>query len=285
MRIGFVGTGLMGSRMAAHLVSPEHELFVYNRTRSKTAGLEAQGATVCESPADVASRVEVLFSMLSDPDAVQAAALGTDGFLDALPGGATWVDCSTVHPEFSRRMAAAATERGVRCIDAPVAGTLVPAEKGELLILAGGDTDALRRVQPLLDRMGRKTVHVGGNGQGTAMKMVINTMLAQSMVAFSEATKLGESLGIEREALLNGLIGGAVTAPYLASKRDNFTAGQYEPAFPLKHMTKDLHLALLSAYQAGVALPATAAAGQLFAAAREHGRGDEDFSALFDDIR
>ena len=87
MRIGFVGTGLMGSRMAAHLVSPEHELFVYNRTRSKTAGLEAQGATVCESPADVASRVEVLFSMLSDPDAVQAAALGTDGFLDALPGG------------------------------------------------------------------------------------------------------------------------------------------------------------------------------------------------------
>lgn len=285
MRIGFVGTGLMGSRMAANLLTSEDELQVYNRTRSKTEGLAKLGAVVRDSPAEVAEEAEVLFSMLTGPEAVEAAALGPKGFLSALSKGSVWVDCSTVNPSFSGRMAAEAAERDVDFVDAPVAGTVEPAEKGELLILAGGKSGTVRRVQPLLDRMGRKTLHMGGNGMGAAMKMVVNTLLAQSMVAFSEATKLGEALGLERGTLLEALIGGPVTAPYLAGKRENFESGKYEAAFPLKHMTKDVHLALISSYEAGVALPSTAVAKELFATAREEGRGDEDFSALFDATR
>lgn len=285
MRIGFIGTGLMGSRMAANLLREDDELVVYNRTKAKTEALEAKGAIVMESPGAVAEAVEILFSMLTGPEAVEEAALGTDGFLPFMREGTVWVDCSTVNPGFSERMAAEARHRQVAFLDAPVAGTVGPAEAGELLVLAGGDTEVVTRVQPLLDRIGRKTLHVGANGKGSAMKMVVNTMLAQSMVAFSEATKLGEALGLERGTLMETLIGGPVTAPYLGAKRENFESGSYEAAFPLKHMTKDLHLALLSGYGAGVALPSTAIAREVFSAAREHGRGDEDFSALFDSIR
>lgn len=275
----------MGSRMAFHLIGEENKLYVYNRTKSKTEGLAARGAVVRESPAEVAKEVEVLFTMLADPEAVEQSALGKGGFVPALEEGSIWVDCSTVNPTFTGRMAAEAGKRGVSFLDAPVAGTLAPAEKGELLILAGGNSDTLERVRPLLDRMGKKVLHTGGNGTGTSMKMVINTLLAQSMVAFSEATKLGEALGLDRQMLLDALIGGPVTAPYLAGERGNFESNEYEAAFPLKHMTKDLHLALLSAYEAGAALPSAAVAKEIFAAARETGRGDEDFSALFDAIR
>lgn len=285
MRIGFVGTGLMGSRMAANLLTTGDELCVFNRTRSKTDGLAELGATVCATPAETARKAEVLFSMLTGPEAVEGAALGENGFLPALSKGSIWVDCSTVNPSFSGRMAAEATERGVDFVDAPVAGTTGPAERGELLILAGARAETLSRVEHLLDRMGRKTLHMGGNGMGTAMKMVVNTLLAQSMVAFSEATKLGEALGLQRRELLEALLGGPVTAPYLTGKRENFETDQYEAAFPLKHMTKDLYLALLSAYEAGTALPSTAAAKEIFVAAGEAGRGEEDFSALFDAIR
>nr|MDA3950107.1 NAD(P)-dependent oxidoreductase [Spirochaeta sp.] len=264
MRIGFIGTGLMGSRMAANLLSEDDELFVYNRTRSKAEGLEARGATVMESPGAVAQEVEILFSMLADPHAVEAAALGTDGFLPHLKKGSVWVDCSTVNPSFSIRMASEARRRQVAFLDAPVAGTIGPAEAGELLVLAGGEAEAVKQVQPFFDRIGRKTLHMGGNGRGSAMKMVVNTLLAQSMVVFSEATKLGESLGLDRGTLMETLIDGPVTAPYLAGKRENFESGQYETAFPLKHITKDLHLASLSAYEAGVSLPSTAIAKEIF---------------------
>jgi 3-hydroxyisobutyrate dehydrogenase/glyoxylate/succinic semialdehyde reductase len=285
MRIGFVGTGLMGSRMAANVLSKDDELLVYNRTRSKAEALQAHGATVMESPGAVAQKVEILFSMLTGPEAVEVAALGTNGFLPHLKEGTVWVDCSTVNPSFSMRMASEARQRKVAFLDAPVAGTIGPAEAGELLVLAGGEAEVVERVQPLLDRIGRKTLHMGENGRGSAMKMVVNTMLAQSMVAFSEATKLGESLGLDRGTLLEALIGGPVTAPYLAGKRENFESRQYEPAFPLKHITKDLHLAVLSGYEAGVSLPSTAIAKEIFSGAKEAGRGDEDFSALFDSIR
>jgi 3-hydroxyisobutyrate dehydrogenase-like beta-hydroxyacid dehydrogenase len=282
MRIGFIGLGLMGSRMAANLLRRAgYDLVVYNRTRAKADSVLDLGATWAETPAQLGEQVDLLFTMLAHPEAVRQTALGDQGFLDALPSGALWVDCSTVNPSFSRAMAEQAQERGIRFLDSPVAGTLGPAAEGELLFLVGGDAEDIEACRPLLEVMGRKVVHVGGHGQGTGLKMVFNLLLGEAMLAFSEALVLGQSLGIPRDSLLDALLGSAVVAPFLKGKRQKVAAGQYEAEFPLKWMRKDLHLASLTGYEEGIALPAVNAVKEIFALAVGDGRGEQDFSAIY----
>ncbi len=166
MKIGFIGLGIMGSRMAANLQKAGHELVVYNRTKVKAEALLDAGAQWASSPAEVAGQVPVLFTMLSTPEIVREVAAGADGFLDVLAPGSIWVDFTTVNPSFSKEMAGLAEEKGIRFLDAPVAGTRTPAEKGELLVLVGGDADTVAECQPCFDVVGRKTIHVGANGMG-----------------------------------------------------------------------------------------------------------------------
>lgn len=279
--IGFIGLGIMGSRMAANLQEQGHDLVVYNRTRKKADALVAGGATAAASPADVAGQVDVLFTVLSDPQAVEETALGPDGFLDQLSPGALWVDSSTVNPSFSRRMARAARERHVRFVDAPVAGTKGPAEKGELLFLVGGDAADVEQCQPYFDVMGRQTLHLGETGNGAAMKMVANLLLGQAMVAFSEALVFGQAMGLSREMLFDLLLNSAVVAPFVAGKRAKIESDDYEADFPLRWMHKDLHLVSTTAYEEEVALPSGNIAKELFALAERRGLGGEDFSAIY----
>jgi 3-hydroxyisobutyrate dehydrogenase/glyoxylate/succinic semialdehyde reductase len=178
-------------------------------------------------------------------------------------------------------MAAAARERGVRFIDAPVSGTKDPAEKGELLIYAGGDKQDVEEVRPLLEVLGRKVLYTGENGMATSMKMVVNLMLGESMLAFAEALLLGEALGLSQEMLFETLVGGPVTAPFLGLKVDKIKTGDYEADFPLQWLVKDLHLATLSGYEQEVPLPAASAAQQIFALAKQKGFAGEDFSAIY----
>lgn len=277
MKIGFIGLGIMGSRMAANLIRSGFRLRVYNRTPEKAEGLDAGR---CHNPAEAAETAEVLVTMLSTPEAVEAAALGEAGFLPSLAGDAVWVDCSTVHPAFSRRMAGICRERGVRFLDAPVAGSKAPAESGELVFLVGGDADVVERCAPLFASMGKAHRHLGGNGAGTSMKMVVNLMLGHAMAALAEGLALGESLGLARDTLLDVLLGAPVSAPFLRAKRSKIEADAYEAEFPLQWMHKDLHLAALTAYEQGVALPGLQAVKELYAAARAAGMGENDFSAL-----
>jgi 3-hydroxyisobutyrate dehydrogenase-like beta-hydroxyacid dehydrogenase len=281
MKIGFIGLGIMGSRMAANLLKAGYDLTVHNRTRAKADLLLAQGARWADTPAAVARDADVLITMLGDPTAVEGVALGEGGFLEALPQGSLWADCSTVNPSFSRRMAAAARARGVHLLDAPVAGTKGPAAEGTLLFLVGGDLDDVARCQPLFDVMGRQTIHVGGQGMGTSLKMVFNLLLGESMLVFSEGMALGQSLGIPRETLLEMLIGSAVVAPFVSGKRDMIEGGEYEAHFPLRWMHKDLQLATQTAYERGVALPAGNAVKEIFMLAKQAGLGDEDFAAIY----
>ncbi len=281
MHIGFIGLGIMGSRMAANLLEAGYELTVYNRTEEKAAPLLADGATWGESPAQIAGVADVLITMLSTPEVVRKVALEGGGFLDQMREGTIWVDSSTVNPTFSREMAEEARARGVHFVDAPVAGSKAPAEAGKLLVLVGGSDEDVATCQPLFDVMGRKSIHVGDNGMGTSMKMVINMLLADAMAAFSEAIALGQGLGIAQETLFETLLDGPVVAPYLSSKREKFESGEYGTEFPLRWMHKDTHLATLSAYEAGVAMPASNAVKELFAQARAAGLGEQDFSALF----
>jgi 3-hydroxyisobutyrate dehydrogenase/glyoxylate/succinic semialdehyde reductase len=178
-------------------------------------------------------------------------------------------------------MANEAKRQGVRFLDAPVAGSKGPAERGQLLFFVGGDKADMDEVKPLLDAMGKTVIHVGGHGMGTAMKMVNNLILAGAMVGFSEAMVLGEALGISRDMLFNALTGSPVAAPFLALKRSKIEEGKYEPEFPLRWMHKDLQLAADTAYEAGVALPAGNVVKEIFALAMRNGLDEMDFSAVF----
>jgi 3-hydroxyisobutyrate dehydrogenase/glyoxylate/succinic semialdehyde reductase len=282
MKIGFIGLGIMGSRMAANLRKKGHELVVHNRTRQKADALLAGGAIWAPSPADVAKQVKVIFTMLSKPDAVAETALtGKHGFLNRLAAGSLWVDCSTVNPSFSRLMANEAGQRKVRFIDAPVGGTKGPAEEGQLLFFAGGEQKDVEEAMPLLEAMGKAVFHVGGHGMGTSMKMVNNLILAQAMVAFSEALVLGESLGFSRDMLFQTLLSSPVTAPFLSFKRAKIEAGDFVAEFPLQWMHKDAQLVAETAYETGVALPATNVVKEVYALAVRNGLGEEDFSAVY----
>jgi 3-hydroxyisobutyrate dehydrogenase-like beta-hydroxyacid dehydrogenase len=282
MEIGFIGLGIMGSRMAANLLKNGYHLAVYNRTAEKAEPLLAKGAIWAENPASLAERADILITILADPDAVQNTALGPSGFLDHMHPGTIWVDSSTVNPSFTKKMAQEAHERRVHFVDAPVAGTKGPAEQAQLTFLVGGDPEDVLACQPYFEAMGKKIVHMGPNGMGTSAKMVVNLLLGEAMLAFSEALTLGQSLGIHMEGLMNMLVGGAVAAPFVAGKRTKIENSQYEPDFPLKWMRKDLQMASLTGYEQGVALPTANAAKEIYTLADRQGWGELDFSAIYD---
>jgi 3-hydroxyisobutyrate dehydrogenase/glyoxylate/succinic semialdehyde reductase len=282
MKIGFIGLGTMGSRMAANLRSAGHTVVVHNRTREKAEQLLSLGATWAASPADGALQAETVFTMLAPPGAVRQAALGRDGFLGSLEPGRLWVDCSTVDPSFSREMAEKARERGIRFLDAPVTGSKGSAAEAKLAFWVGGAAADLEACRPLLECMGNKIVHCGDHGMGSSLKMVMNQMLGTVMAAFSEGLVLGEALGLPLKALLDALLDGAAGAPFLKLKRGRIETGNYEAAdFSLRWLHKDLHLAAVSAYDSGVAMPVTNAAKEAYGLAVRRGRGDEDFSAIY----
>jgi len=281
MKVGFIGLGIMGSRMAANVQKQGVELVVHNRTAEKAAPLLEKGASWAETPATLAEQVNILFTVLAHPEAVSQMALGKEGFLSHLKSGALWVDCSTVNPSFSRQMAAEADACEVRFLDAPVAGTKGPAEAGQLLFLVGGETADVAACQPFFEAMGRRTIHVGGHGMGTSLKMVFNLLLAEAMVAFSEGMVLGQALGIDQDRLFDLLLGSAVVAPFVTGKRGKIENGDFEADFPLQWMGKDLHLAAQTAYEEGVALPAGSLVKEIYALAVRYGLGERDFSAVY----
>lgn len=281
MKIGFIGLGIMGSRMAANLMKKGHALVVHNRTKDKAAPLIDQGAEWADSPAGVAKRVNVVFTMLAKPDAVaEVGLLGKHALLDNLLPNSLWVDCSTVHPSFSRLMADEARARKVRFLDAPVAGSKGPAEQGQLLFYVGGNKADVDAARPFLECMGKAVFPIGGHGMGSAMKMVNNIMLGQAMVAFAEALAFGESLGLTRQAIFDVLASSPVTAPFLLFKRKKFEESDFSVEFPLQWMHKDLHLAMETAFETGAALPASSVVKEVYALAMRQGLGEQDFSAV-----
>ncbi len=281
MKIGFIGLGIMGSRMAANLHKAGHDLVVYNRSQEKADALAAEGVMRAQSAAEVGKQVELLFTMLAHPEAVAGMALGTQGFLDQLHGGSLWVDCSTVNPTFTRRMAQEAQSRGIRFIDSPVAGSKGAAANAELTFIAGGDETDFQQCKPLFDVMGSRAVHVGPNGMGTSVKNVLNLMLALSMASFAEGLVLGEALGISQETLFGLLIGSPVVAPVVERKKAMIEANDYDTEFPLQWMQKDLQMAAVAAFDAGAALPLGNAAKEVYRLAMQSGFAEHDFAAIY----
>ncbi|KXS38891.1 NAD(P)-dependent oxidoreductase [Modicisalibacter sp. 'Wilcox'] len=285
MKASFIGLGIMGRRMARNLLAHEGlELTVANRSPEPLAALKEAGAATADNWREAVAEAEVVFTMLASPEVVESVAFGEDGFVPAMRDDALWVDCSTVNPSFSRAMAERAREHGVRFVDAPVAGTRQPAEDGTLTFLVGGERTDFEAIEPLLSHMGGKILHVGDTGQGTSFKMLVNAQLAQSMAVFSETALLGEKLGFSREFLMDTLPGLPVSAPFLTGKAELIRRGDYEPQFPLEWMHKDLHLLALTAYEHEQPMTLANLAKELYAGARQAGRGREDFAAIFEHL-
>jgi 3-hydroxyisobutyrate dehydrogenase/glyoxylate/succinic semialdehyde reductase len=271
----------MGSRMAGNLQARGYDLIVFNRTRDKAEALLRAGATWGKTPADVADEADVLFTMLANPEAVEAAALGRDGFLRALRPGSIWINTGTVNPSFARRMAEEARANSVRYLDAPVTGSKDAAAGAELLFMVGGDAADLEFSRPLLSSMGKRIVHVGGPGLGSALKMVNNLLGAVAMAAFAEGAALGQALGVPRETIFDTLLGGLMVAPIVSAKRAKIERGDYEADFSMRWMQKDLHLAAISGFEAGVPMPVVNVTKEIYRLAMREGYADQDYGAIY----
>ena len=280
MKITFIGLGIMGSRMASNLIQHGADLTVYNRSKEAVKLLVDQGAKTAETIQEAVKEADLVFSMLSTPEVVQAIFFGVEGALASMKEGALWIDCTTVNPSFT---AAAATEAGrynIDFMDAPVAGTKPHAEKAELAFFVGGKADQLDKVRPYLEQMGNRVMHTGEMGKGAAFKMLVNIMLAQSMLIFSEATLLGERMGFSKDFLLNTLPNLVVSAPFTKFKAEMVRQDNFEVQFPLEWMHKDLHLAAVTAYELNHPLYLANLTKEVFAEARRKGFGRLDFAGI-----
>jgi 3-hydroxyisobutyrate dehydrogenase-like beta-hydroxyacid dehydrogenase len=279
--LGFVGLGVMGSRIVKRLLDAGHSVVGYNRTQSKAEWLLAGGMQWGETPRAVAEAAEITFSMVTNTEALQAVTEGPDGILEGLSRGKIYIDMSTASPSASRELAARAAQKGVQMLDAPVSGSVITLEEGRLSIMVGGDPQAFERVKPVLEAIGPKVNYVGGNGLAVTMKIATNLSLAVQMLAFSEGVLLAEKSGIARETAVEVLLNSVIASP-MVKYRGPFVLGMPEEAwFNVNMMQKDMNLALELGQELNVPLPTTATTNEFLTAARGMGLAKEDFAIVF----
>jgi len=279
--IGFVGLGVMGSRITRRLLAAGHTVIGHNRTRTKADWLIAEGMAWAASPRAVAEVAEVTFSMVTGTAALEAITRGPDGVVAGLGPGKVYVDMSTASPKASQELAGLVAERGAAMLDAPVSGSVVTLEEGRLSIMVGGDRDVFDRVLPILREIGPTVTHVGPHGLAVLMKIATNLSLAVQMAAFSEGVLLAEKGGIPRETAVQVLLHSVIASP-MVRYRGPFVLKQPEEAwFDVDMMQKDLLLALEAGRELDVALPTTAVSNQLLTAARAMGLQERDFATVF----
>ena len=281
MNVTFIGLGIMGSRMATNLLKNGLTITVANRSDGPVRELVAQGAIDGGNFVDAVKQADVVFSMLSTPEAVDAVFLGANGALAAMPKDSLWVDCSTVNPSFSHRAFQEAHQKGIQFIDAPVAGTLPQAQQAELVFFLGGTQGQVDMISPLLEYMGRKIIHVGATGKGSGFKMLVNSLLAQSMLVFAETLHLGQKMGLDKDFLLDTLPNLVVSAPFTKFKAEMIRQDDYSVQFPLEWMQKDLHLVTQTAYENNQTLYMANVAKEVYQAAKQKGLSREDFAAIY----
>src|SRR6266567_1801523 len=280
-KFGFIGLGIMGSAIARNLITAGFDVTVWNRSPDKGKALEELGATVAKTPRAVIEACPVTFAMLADPAAAEAVCFGTDGVLEGIRAGKGYVDMSTVDATTSRRIGAAVIARGGRFLEAPVSGSRKPAEEGTLVILTGGDRSLYDEAMPAFEKMGQKVLYLGETGNGANMKLVVNMVMEGMMAAFCEGLSLGEKAGLGLADMIDVLGAGALANPMFKLKGELIIKGEFPTAFPLKHMQKDLRLAVALGDQLNHPLYSAAAANEGFKRAKEMGLGDEDFTAVY----
>lgn len=279
--LGYVGLGVMGSRMVKRLLDAGHTVTGYNRTKEKAGWLIEAGMQWADSPRVVAEAADITFSMVTNTDAVKAITQGPDGILAGLGPGKIYVDMSTMSPGYSQELAAQVAERGASMLDAPVSGSVITLEQGKLSIMVGGDAATFEKALPVLKDIGPKVTHVGGNGLAVSMKIATNLSLAVQMLAFSEGVLLAEKSGIKRETAVEVLLNSVMASP-MVIYRGPFVLKQPDEAwFDCNMMQKDMLLALEMGRRLGVPLPTTSVTNELLTTARAMKLDHMDFAILF----
>jgi 3-hydroxyisobutyrate dehydrogenase len=278
-KLGFIGLGGMGSRIAARLLAGGYEVSVFDRNPSNRDALKAKGARASESLAALARSVDVVLSCLTNDQSVRDVYFGTGGILENAGPLTVVIEMSTILPVTSRELARKGLEAGVQVLDVAISGSTPAAEQGTVTLLAGGNPDVFQASLPIFQAIAAKYFHLGPSGAGTSMKLVVNAMLGIGMQAIAEAAALGEKAGLSREILLQVLAQTAVIAPAYAGKLSRAARGDYSPQFPLPLMNKDFRLILHLADEVGAVMPATTAAYEVNTETLAK-HGDLDFSAV-----
>ncbi len=280
MKIGFVGLGIMGKPMARNVMKGGHDVVAYDVVSSSLDAVVADGAARGASSSDVASRCEVLITMLPDGPQVQEAILGPNGVLEGMSSGAVVVDMSSISPLVSQQIGTACAEKSVGFVDAPVSGGEPKAIDGTLAIMAGGDPAIFERVTPVLRLMGSSVTLVGPVGAGNVAKLSNQIMVACNIAAMGEALVLATKCGLDPEVVFQALKGGLAGSTVLNAKAPMVIARNFQPGFRIRLHEKDLRNALLTAESVKVSLPLTSLVQQMLIALMNSGDGDLDHSAI-----
>jgi 3-hydroxyisobutyrate dehydrogenase-like beta-hydroxyacid dehydrogenase len=279
--IGYVGLGTMGSQMANRLLEKGHTVTGYNRTRAKAQWLIDKGLKFAESPRAVAASTDIVFSMVTNTEALSRIAEGPNGIIEGLGPGKIWIDMSTASPAMSRALAAKVREKGGDMVDAPVSGSVITVQQGKLSVMVGGRPETFERVKPLLLDLGPKVTHVGENGLALVMKIATNLSLPVQLLAFTEGVLLAEKSGIKRETAVEVLLNSVAGSPMLQYRGPFVLKMPEEAWFNVNMMQKDMQLALELGRQVEVPLPTTAMANEFLTAARAMGLAERDFAIIF----
>ena len=279
--LGFIGLGTMGGKMVQRLLGAGHTVVGYNRTKSRADWLRDLGMDWGESPRAVAAAADVTLSMVSNTQALDAITAGPEGVLAALEPGKVFIDMSTVSPAASRALARQVAERGAQMLDAPVSGSAITLEAGQLSVMVGGDYAIYARVKPILADIGPTVNYVGENGMAATMKVAVNLSLPIQILSFCESLLLAEKSGIPREAAVTALLNSVVASPALKYRFPLAFDPPAEPLFDVNMMQKDLMLALDLGRDLEVPMPTSAITNEFLNAARALGLADEDFAVLY----
>ena len=278
-RLGFIGLGYLGSRVARRLAAAGFPMVVYDRDAEKTKDLVVLGATVAPNLETLAEESDVVLSCLPSDAAVRAVYMGAGKILESVTPGTRIVELSTIAPETSRRVHDAAGMFNLSMLDVAISGSTPAAEAGKLTLFGGGEREVFESVQPIFPPIASQWFYMGSSGSGVAMKLVVNTLFGLGMQSIAEAVALGSGLGLPREALLEVLAKTAVVAPAHAGKLAAAKRNDYAAQFPIRLMSKDFGLILAAAAECGLSMPATEAAAVVNSVEAETG-GEEDFSAV-----
>ena len=275
MRVAFLGLGIMGRPMAANLVKAGHEVSTWNRS----AGKEVEGAHSAASPAEAARGAEVVWMCVSDTDAVEQVLFGPEGVEKSLEQGAVVVDSSTISPSATLRFAERLRAKGSDYVDAPMTGSKVGAESGQLIFIVGGAEETVDRLNPLFAAMGKLMVRVGETGKGQSAKLAMNLIIALTYEGFAEALTLATKLGVNMEKLLQLINASMVRSGVVEYKAPFVLKRDFTPNFPLRLMHKDIHLMLDAAREMRVKLPALETVEEIYEIATDEGQADLDYAA------
>ena len=281
VKLGFIGLGNMGSRIAQRLLDHGYQVAVYDVDIPKSDVMRAQGGTVAENILELARTADVILSCLTNDDAVRSVYTGSEGVFAASTPGTVVLEMSTISPDSSRELHRLGAKGGIEVLDVAISGSTPAAEQGILTLLAGGDRELFGAAEPIFQAIAKQYFLLGGPGSGTAMKLVVNTLLGVGMQAIAEAVAFGEKVGLDRERLLEVLSKTAVIAPAHVGKLTRIAINDYDPQFPLRLMNKDFRLILAAAAKEQFRMPATEAAFHVNSdELAGNNKYDEDFSAV-----